>query len=100
MTKTEILRRGILASGWTKCETRSGRECYTKHVAIVDRVTRQPRGEQQMWMWLSEVATIRWHNRNAYSDSRSISPRHLAMLLAAGEKAAADGANLLKGLES
>ena len=88
-TKTEIIRKGLLASGWQRTDTRSARECYTKQVATVQRhpVTgeRGPVTLKPMFLWLGKAASVRWADRNAFTDSYPVSGKMIARLEGLGK---------------
>lgn len=106
MTLTQTLRAGILASGWERTQTPSGRECYTK---MCNMGKRDDSGnfvkisEAPMWLWLGEAGSVRWAGKNAVTLSTPVGRGMKARLEAAGKLPAlgapkADSAALLAQL--
>jgi hypothetical protein len=92
MTLTEQLRRGIVATGWARTTTQSGRECYSKQ--HIDGKTGKP---FTLYLWLGTAGSLRWSDRNAFTSSQVLGRAAYDKIFTAG---AMSPANLLKGLES
>lgn len=103
-TLTQTLRAGILASGWERAQTPSGRECYTKMCSMGKRDESGnfvKTGEVRMWLWLGEAGSVRWASKKAVTLSYPVDARMKARLEAAGRLPAAakpDAAALLAQL--
>lgn len=100
MTLTQTLRAGILASGWERTQTPSGRECYTK---MCNMGKRDDNGnfvkisEAPMWLWLGEAGSVRWAGKNAVTESYPIGKAMKQRLLDKGTPKS--GAALLADLD-
>lgn len=101
-TLTETLRRGLIAKGWKRCDTHSGRECFSKLVSISARQsdgTLKPKGSTEAFIWLGSAGSARFATRNAFTESRPISAKYRAELILAGSQAGVDAEKLLNELE-
>ena len=89
-TKTDTIRKGLLASGWVRTDTRSARECYTKQVATVQRNPATglatPGALKPMWLWLGKAASVRWANSNSFTAAYPVHLRMVTRLFEAGLK--------------
>lgn len=82
-TLTEKLRAGLLAHDWARTDTKSGRECYTKIVPVINLRTGK-RYEAPFYIWLGEAGSLRSCAENAFTKSIPVSPKKRQHFLDAG----------------
>lgn len=90
MAKLTIQARliaGLTAKGWTRCDTPSGRVCFTKLMTKRSKVDGSDLGTYPYWVWVGEAGSFRGAAKNAYTESHSIQGKMKTFYLTAGDTA-------------